>query len=98
MVNSSRGINFAFSREPYASRFAPEEWEQAVKAAVFKAALYHLFDTRFRDCVVMVGGDPKKTNIGIEYLKAEVDDLLDEYSRLDEIEVHFTDGDDYEIS
>jgi orotidine-5'-phosphate decarboxylase len=33
LVNSSRGINFAFRREPYASRFAPSEWEQAVEAA-----------------------------------------------------------------
>lgn len=33
LVNSSRGINFAFSREPYASGFAPEQWEQAVEAA-----------------------------------------------------------------
>lgn len=33
LVNSSRGINFAFRREPYASRFAPAEWEQAVEAA-----------------------------------------------------------------
>lgn len=33
LVNSSRGINFAHRREPYASRFAPGEWEQAVEAA-----------------------------------------------------------------
>jgi orotidine-5'-phosphate decarboxylase len=33
LVNSSRGINFACRREPYASRYAPEEWEQAVEAA-----------------------------------------------------------------
>lgn len=33
LVNSSRGINFAYRREPYQSRFAPEEWEQAVEAA-----------------------------------------------------------------
>lgn len=33
LVNSSRGINFAFSREPYVDQFAPKEWEQAVEAA-----------------------------------------------------------------
>ena len=33
LVNSSRGINFAYRREPYQSQFAPNEWEQAVEAA-----------------------------------------------------------------
>lgn len=33
VVNNSRGINFAFRRKPYAERFAPEEWEQAVETA-----------------------------------------------------------------
>lgn len=33
IVNSSRGINFAFRAEPYKSQFAPTEWEQAVEAA-----------------------------------------------------------------
>ncbi len=33
LVNSSRGINFAFRHKPYADRFAPDEWEQAVEAA-----------------------------------------------------------------
>ncbi len=33
LVNSSRGINFAFRKEPYASQFGPAEWEQAVEAA-----------------------------------------------------------------
>lgn len=33
VVNSSRAINFAHTREPYASRYGPEEWEQAVEAA-----------------------------------------------------------------
>ncbi len=33
LINSSRGINFAFSRKPYADQFAPDEWEQAVEAA-----------------------------------------------------------------
>lgn len=33
LVNSSRGINFAFRREPYQSQFSPEEWEQAVESA-----------------------------------------------------------------
>lgn len=33
VVNSSRGINFAYRREPYAGQFGPEKWEQAVEAA-----------------------------------------------------------------
>jgi orotidine-5'-phosphate decarboxylase len=33
VVNSSRGIIFAHSREPYVSQFAPDQWEQAVVAA-----------------------------------------------------------------
>lgn len=33
LVNSSRGINFAYRREPYAAQFSPEQWEQAVEAA-----------------------------------------------------------------
>lgn len=33
IVNSSRGINFAFRSEPYKTQFAPDEWEQAVEAA-----------------------------------------------------------------
>ena len=33
VVNSSRGINFAYRKPEYAERFSPEEWEQAVEAA-----------------------------------------------------------------
>lgn len=33
LVNSSRGINFAFRRKPYDQKFAPHEWERAVEAA-----------------------------------------------------------------
>ncbi len=33
LVNSSRGINFAYRREPYQSQFASNAWEQAVDAA-----------------------------------------------------------------
>ncbi|MEZ6053276.1 MAG: orotidine-5'-phosphate decarboxylase [Planctomycetaceae bacterium] len=33
VVNSSRGIIFAASQEPYRSQYGPEDWEQAVKAA-----------------------------------------------------------------
>lgn len=33
VVNNSRGILFAFSREPYASRFGASAWQQAVEAA-----------------------------------------------------------------
>ncbi len=33
LVNNSRGINFAHAREPYASRFGEERWEEAVEEA-----------------------------------------------------------------
>jgi len=33
VVNNSRGINFAQSREPYSNRLSEAEWEQAVEAA-----------------------------------------------------------------
>jgi orotidine-5'-phosphate decarboxylase len=33
VISSSRAINFAYRREPYASRYAPDEWEQAIEAA-----------------------------------------------------------------
>ena len=33
LINSSRGINFAHSREPFASEFGPDHWEEAVQAA-----------------------------------------------------------------
>jgi orotidine-5'-phosphate decarboxylase len=33
LVNSSRGINFAYHNEPWKSELAPDQWEQAVEAA-----------------------------------------------------------------
>lgn len=33
LINSSRGINFAHSREPFATEFGETKWEQAVEAA-----------------------------------------------------------------
>jgi len=33
VVNSSRGINFAFSPEAYKQQYSPDEWEEAVNAA-----------------------------------------------------------------
>lgn len=36
VVNSSRGIIFAYERQDWASRFAPHEWEQAVESATLE--------------------------------------------------------------
>lgn len=36
LINSSRGINFAHSKEPFASEFGPNRWEEAVEAATRK--------------------------------------------------------------
>ncbi len=33
VVNSSRGVIFAYEKEPYRSRYRPEEWERAVEEA-----------------------------------------------------------------
>jgi len=33
LVNSSRGINFAYRREPYAEQFGESRWEEAIEAA-----------------------------------------------------------------
>ncbi|WP_166819755.1 orotidine-5'-phosphate decarboxylase [Thalassoroseus pseudoceratinae] len=33
VINSSRGINFAYRKPEYAERFSPTEWEQAIEAA-----------------------------------------------------------------
>jgi len=33
LVNSSRGINFAWLRKPYSERFSEDQWESAVEAA-----------------------------------------------------------------
>ncbi|MEE8450567.1 MAG: orotidine 5'-phosphate decarboxylase, partial [Thermoguttaceae bacterium] len=33
IVNNSRGIIFAHAREPYAARFGPSRWQEAVEAA-----------------------------------------------------------------
>ena len=33
LINSSRGINFAYNKASYNEQFGPEEWEQAVEAA-----------------------------------------------------------------
>lgn len=33
LINSSRGINFAYRNSPYSEQFGPDEWEQAVEAA-----------------------------------------------------------------
>ena len=33
IINSSRGIIFAYQREPYKSRYSPEEFDQAAKEA-----------------------------------------------------------------
>ena len=36
VVNSSRGINFAFRQPDYSAQFSPDQWEQAVEAATHK--------------------------------------------------------------
>jgi orotidine-5'-phosphate decarboxylase len=33
IVNNSRGINFAYTKEPYDAQFGPDRWEEAAEAA-----------------------------------------------------------------
>jgi orotidine-5'-phosphate decarboxylase len=33
LINNSRGINFAYLKQPYADQFGPKNWEQATEAA-----------------------------------------------------------------
>lgn len=33
LINSSRGINFAYNKENYKEQFSPDQWEQAIEAA-----------------------------------------------------------------
>ena len=59
----------------------------AIRVGVFEAGLKHLFQTRFRECIQLAGGNPKKTQMAIEYWNNGIDELLDELARMEEIEV-----------
>ena len=63
------------------------ETEQAIKAGAFRAGLQHLYQTHFRDCIKLVGGDVKKNQEAINFWIEKTLDLLDEFARLDSIEV-----------
>jgi hypothetical protein len=87
-----RTKTIVFDRETKAGKYvliSKVETEQAVKAAALKAGLIHLFQTRFKECLVMCGGNPRKTQLGINFWAAELDDLFDEFSRIDEIQGDF---------
>ena len=63
------------------------ETDLSVRAGILQAGFKHLLQTGFRECVQIVSGDTQKTQQGIEYLSAAFDDLLDEYARMDAMEV-----------
>ena len=63
------------------------ETEMSVKAGALEAGIKHLLNTRFRECIQVVGGDPARTRAGIEFLMAGMDELLNDFARLDVIDV-----------
>jgi len=67
--------------------------EIAIKIAVFEAGLKHLARTRAADWIYAVGGDAKKTQVWINLFTAAVDELLNEFGRLDEINVEIQNAD-----
>jgi len=63
------------------------ETEQAIKAGALMAGINHVFRNFARDAVQLVGGDLKHTQALVNFWTAKVEDLFDEFARMDEIEV-----------
>lgn len=63
------------------------ETEQAIKAGALMAGMNHVFRNFSRDAIQLVGGDLKYVQALVNFWTAKVEDLFDEFSRMDEIEV-----------
>lgn len=61
--------------------------EIAIKIAALEAGIKHFFRTFAADWIHRVGGDPKHARMAIDWFNAEVDHLLDEFGRMEEIDV-----------
>lgn len=59
------------------------ELETAIKIAAFDAAFRHLLRITAHEVVGMVGGDVKKADILTGYYYPRIDDLLDDFGRMD---------------
>ena len=73
-------------RGEYVER-ARVETEQAIKAAALRAGLMQLYETHFRECVELVGGELSRTRDAINFWMEKTNELLDSFARMDEIEV-----------
>ena len=68
------------------------EAEISMRAGVLSAMLKNLHHTRFYEVIEMAGGDPKKTRMATDYWLDNIESCLDEYAKMDEIEVYIDDG------
>ncbi len=61
--------------------------EIAIKIAALEAGIKHFFRTFAADWIHRVGGDPQKAQMLLEWINAELDSLLNEFGRMDDIDV-----------
>lgn len=66
--------------------------EIAIKIATLEAGLKNHFRTGVVDWIYKVGGDPKKANMLLTLLYAELDELLNAFGRMDDIGVEIVKG------
>lgn len=63
------------------------ETEQAIKAGALMAGISHVFRNFTRDAIQLVDGDLKHTQALVNFWTVKVEDLFDEFARMEEIEV-----------
>lgn len=63
------------------------ETEQAIKAGALMAGMNHVFRNFSRDAIQLVGGDLKHVQALVNFWTGKAEDLFDEFSRMDEIEI-----------
>lgn len=61
--------------------------QTAMKIAALEAGLKHAVRTSSIDWIAAVGGDLKKTQVLCDLVYPVIDDLLDQFGRIDEIKV-----------
>lgn len=65
------------------------EMEMAARASVFDLSLRHMVHTRVPEWIKVTGGSDEKTNLLIELMNKEIDDLLNSYAAMDRFQVVF---------
>jgi hypothetical protein len=86
--------SIVFDREIKAKKYilrTKVETLQGIKAGVFEAGLKHLLQTNMAEFFMLVGADSKKIQDGVNFWMRNVDGLLNEFARIDEIEVDLDD-------